>query len=51
MRLMRPVPIYQELNTSKTHPQHEIWPYLLRNMVIARPNQVWWADITYIPMR
>ena len=28
-----------------------IWPYLLRNMVIDRPNQVWCADITYIPMR
>jgi putative transposase len=51
MRLMRLVPIYQEPNTSKKHPQHKIWPYLLRNMVVVRPNQVWCADITYIPMR
>ncbi|MEI2686511.1 MAG: IS3 family transposase [Cypionkella sp.] len=51
MRLMRLVPISQEPNTSKKHPQHKIWPYLLRGMVIDRPNQVWCADITYIPMR
>jgi putative transposase len=50
-RLMRLVPIYQELNTSKKHPQHKIWPCLLRNVVIDRPNQVWCADIPYIPMR
>jgi len=51
MRLMRLVPIYQEPNTSKKHPQHKIWPYLLRNVIIDRSNQVWCADITYIPMR
>ena len=51
MRLMRLVPIYQEPNTSKKHPQHKIWPYLLRNVVINRSNQVWCADVTYIPMQ
>ena len=40
MRLMRLVPIYQEPNTSKKHPHHKVWPYLLRNMAIDRPNQV-----------
>ena len=34
--LLRLAPIYQEPNTSKKHPQHKIWPYLLRNMVIDR---------------
>ncbi len=35
----------------KKHPQPKIWPYLLRNVVIDRSNQVWCADSTYIPMR
>lgn len=51
MRLMRLVPIYQEPNTSKKHPQHKVYPYLLRKLPITRPNQVWCVDITYIPMR
>jgi putative transposase len=51
MRLMRLVPIYQEPNASKKHPQHKIWPYLLRNAVINRPNQVWCSDIAYIPIK
>jgi len=51
MRLMRLVPIYQAPNTSKKHPQHKIYPYLLREMKIERPNHVWCTDITYIPMR
>jgi putative transposase len=35
-------------NTSKPHPQHKIYPYLLRGLDIIRPNQVWSTDITYI---
>ncbi len=35
-------------NTSKAHPQHKIYPYLLRGMDIILPNQVWSTDITYI---
>ena len=44
-------PIYQRPRTSDPHPQHRIYPYLLRPLVVERPNQVWCADITYIPMR
>lgn len=51
MKLMRLVPIYQEPKTSKKHPDHKIYPYLLKDLAITRPNQVWCTDITYIPMR
>jgi len=44
-------PIYQKPKTSEPHPQHPIYKYLLRGLVIDHPNQVWCADITYIPMR
>lgn len=50
MRLMGIEAIYQKPNTSRRHPDHKIYPYLLRNLMIDRANQVWCADITYIPM-
>jgi putative transposase len=50
MRLMGLEAIYQKPDTSRAHPEHKIHPYLLRGLSIDRPNQVWCADITYIPM-
>lgn len=40
---------YKGPNTSKKHPQHPIYPYLLRKLPNVRPNHVWCSDITYIP--
>ena len=51
MAVMGLSPIYQKPRTSDPHPQHPIYPYLLKGMAITRPNQVWCTDITYIPMR
>ena len=50
MRLMGLEAIYQKPNTSQGHPDHKVYPYLLRGLSIEQPNQVWCADITYIPM-
>ena len=50
MKRMGIAAIYRRPNTSKPAPGHKIHPYLLRNVPILRPNQVWAMDITYIPM-
>ena len=50
MRTMGLQAIYRRPRTSQPGPGHKVYPYLLGGMEIARPNQVWAADITYIPM-
>ena len=51
MRNMGLIAVYLKPETSQPHPQHKTSPYLLRGNAITRPNQVWCADITYIPMQ
>ena len=51
MRIMGLEAIYPKPRTSRPHPDHKVYPYLLRDPKIQHPNQVWAADITYIPMR
>jgi len=49
-RLMRLMPIYRKPRTSIPAPGHRLYPYLLRGLRIEQPNQVWCADLTYIPL-
>jgi putative transposase len=51
MRKMGITALYRKPSTSRRHPSHPIYPYLLKNLKIERRNQVWAADITYIPMK
>jgi putative transposase len=51
MRLMGLEAVYKRPRTSQPHPAHRVFPYLLKGTVIDLPNQVWCADITYIPVR
>ena len=50
MKRMRIEALYRKPRLSAPHPEHRIYPHLLRGMEITRANQVWAADITYIPM-
>jgi len=51
MRSMGLEAIYPKPKLSQRHPEHRVYPYLLRGVTIARPNQVWATDITYIRLR
>ncbi len=51
MRVMGLQAIYQVPRTTRAHPEHRVYPYLLKGLAIERPNQVWTADITYIPVQ
>ena len=51
MRLLGLQAIYRAPRLSAPHPAHRVYPYLLKGLTIERANQVWCADITYIPVR
>jgi putative transposase len=50
MRQMGIEAVYPKPHTSRPHPEHRVYPYLLRDLTIAHANHVWAADITYVPM-
>ena len=50
MRKMDIQAIYPKPRTSTPNKEHKVYPYLLRGLTVAAPNQVWCADITYVPM-
>lgn len=51
MQVMGLQAVYPKPRTTISAPEHKVYPYLLRGLVMTHPNQVWSADITYIPMR
>lgn len=51
MRVMGLQAVVPGPHTSRPQPQHRVYPYLLRGVSVAAPNEVWCADITYVPMR
>jgi len=50
MKILGLEAIYQKPNLSKAHPEHKVYPYLLRNITAGYPNHIWGTDITYIRM-
>ena len=50
MRVMGLEAVYCKPRTSVSHPQHRVYPYLLRGVKVERPDHVWCADLTYIPV-
>ena len=51
MRLMGLEAVCPKPRTSEPHPEHKVYPYLLRGVAVERPDQVWCADITCVPVR
>ena len=51
MRRMGIEALYRHPRTTRPHPGHQVFPYLLRDLTITQPNQVWAMDLTYLPMR